>query len=160
MTTRAKFLGPDEGRDLSVLGGHMTVLATADETGGAYEVVLADSGPGGDIVPHRHPWQEAYFVLAGTLEVQVGRRLHRAEAGSFLTIPPRALHGFRVVGESARFLHVSMGRGATELFEEYAATVPGEPTLDDLPAIVDINARHDIEVMIPQEILDALAAPA
>ena len=160
MSTRAKFLGPDDGRHISVLGSGMTVKATAAETGGAYEVVVAESGPGGDIVPHRHPWQEAYFVLAGTLEVQVGRQVHIAETGSFLTIPPRALHGFRVVGESARFLHISMGSGATDLFDEYDERVPGEPTLDDLPAILEINARHDIEVQIPQEILDLVGAPA
>ena len=133
MSTTAKFLAPDDGRHLSVLGGAMTVKASAAETDGAYEVVLVDSGPGGDIVPHRHPWQESYFVVAGTIEVQVGRRVHRADAGSFVTIPPRALHGFRVLGDSARFLHISMGRGATDLFEEYADRVPGEPTLDDLP---------------------------
>jgi quercetin dioxygenase-like cupin family protein len=152
MTTKAKFLRDDEGQRLSVLGSEMTVKATADETGGAYEVVLAECGPGGDIVPHRHPWQESYFVLDGEMEVQVGRQVHRAGAGSFVTIPPRALHGFRVVSDSARFLHLSIGPGATAMFGEYATAVPGEPTIDDLPAILAVNARHGIELVLPDGI--------
>ena len=159
-TTKAKFLGPDDGRHLSVLGGAMTVKATEAETGGAYEVVLVDSGPGGDIVPHRHPWQESYFVLAGTIEVQVGRHLHVAEAGAFVTIPPLAVHGFRVLSDSARFLHISIGHGATALFEDYAERVPGEPSIEDLPAILEVNDRHGVEVLFPPEILELIATAA
>jgi quercetin dioxygenase-like cupin family protein len=158
MTTRATFLPTDDGRRLSVLGTEMTVKASVDDTGGAYEVVVAECGPGGDIVPHRHPWQESYFVLAGTLEVQVGRRLHRAAPGAFLTIPPRALHGFRVLEGPARFLHISIGHGATALFDEYAELVPGEPEIDDLATIIEVNARHGVEVILPPEILELAAA--
>ena len=160
MTTRATFLAPDDGRHLTVLGTTMTEKASAEQTGGAYEVVVAECGPGGDIVPHRHPWQECYFVLAGTLEVQVGRRLHEAGPGASLTIPPRALHGFRVLEGPARFLHISVGHGATALFDEYAELVPGEPALEDLPTIMEVNARHEVDVILPPEILELAVATA
>lgn len=149
MTARAKFLRADEGHLIEALGSAMNVKATSRETDGAYDVVVVDSGPGGDIVPHRHPWAELYFVLEGTMEVQVGRQLHTAAAGDFVNIPARALHGFRVTSASARFLHVSAGSGAVEAFEDFAANVPQAPTIDDLDALLAVNARHGIELVVP-----------
>src|SRR4051812_35680971 len=108
MSSRARFVRADEGEQLSVLGAAITVKTTSEETGGAYEVVVADSGRGGEIVPHRPPWAEAYFVLEGTMAVQVGRHRHDAGPGDLVTIPARALHGFSVTSDHARFLHVSM----------------------------------------------------
>lgn len=156
-TTRALALADHEGETLDVLGSTMLLKATAEQTGGTYEVVLVEAGPGGDIVPHRHPWEEFYFVVDGTLEVQVGRRIHRAGPGSFVTMPPRCLHGFRVLGDRARFLHVSFGPGATATFREYHEVVPHSPGPDDLGPLWDINARHGVEVELPPELLSLLA---
>lgn len=158
MSTRALFHQADEGDRLEVLGTHVTVKVTADATDGAYEVVVVDSGPGGDAVPHRHPWQEFYFLLEGTVEVQVGARSHRFGPGGMVTIPPRALHAFNVLSQSARFLHVSAGHGATAMFRDYAERVPHAPTIDDLGAVLEIGSRHGIELALPPEILAAASA--
>ena len=152
MSTRALFHRAGDGDRLNVLGTNVTIKATVHDTGGAYEVVVVESGPGGDAVPHRHPWQEFYFLLDGSVEVQIGARDHRMEAGDLVTIPPRALHAFNVVSESARFLHVSAGEGATAMFHDFAAQVPSVPTLEDLPAVLQIGARHGIELALPPEL--------
>jgi quercetin dioxygenase-like cupin family protein len=149
MTSRAKCVAAEDGRSLQVLGSEMTIKIDARETDGAYEAVLVDCGPGGDVIAHRHPWGEAYVVLDGTIEVQIGRRLHAAGPGALLNIPPRALHGFRVTSERARFLHISIGPGAVAAFDDFARHVPGEPTIDDLPAVLSVNARHGIELVLP-----------
>jgi quercetin dioxygenase-like cupin family protein len=147
------FTHPSEAETIHVLGSAMALLATADQTDEAYEAVLVDTGPGGDLVPHRHPWEELYLVLEGTMEVQVGRRVRPAGPGSFVTLPARCLHAFRVTSEHARFLHVSLGRGAVDAFRDLAAEVPPEPTLDDAEAVLAVLARHGIEVVLPE--LDA-----
>ena len=116
--TRAMFVPLDEGQLLLGLGSTMTVKATSDDTGGTMEWVLIESGPGGDVIPHRHPWGEAYYVLDGSMEVQVGARRHVASAGDFVMIPPRAVHSFRVLSDCVRFLHVSVGYGATAMFRD------------------------------------------
>ena len=150
MRNRAMFVGSGEGEHLRVLGSTMTVKATSDDTGGAMEWVVVESGRGDDVLAHRHPWGEAYYILDGTLEVQVGARRHDATVGDFLTIPPRAVHGFRVLSASARFLHVSIGAGATQAFREYTQVSPEAPDpgdLETLSALLEVNARHGVEIL-------------
>src|SRR4051812_12498564 len=89
MTTVAKFLTDGDGEVVDVLGSAITFLATGADPAGTYEVVVVEATSGGEPIPHRHPWQEFYLVLEGTMEVQVGGRRHQAAAGSFITIPPR-----------------------------------------------------------------------
>ena len=150
MRNRAMFVRSGEGERLRVLGSTMTFKATSDDTGGSIEWVVVESGRGDDVLAHRHPWGEAYYILDGALEVQVGARRHDATVGDFLTIPPRAVHGFRVLSASARFLHVSIGTGATQAFRDYTQVSPEAPDLSDvetLSALLEINARHGVDVL-------------
>jgi len=113
--------------------------------------ITADRGS--VVPPHRHPWGESYYVIDGSLEVQVGGRHYEASAGAFLTIPPRAIHGFAVTSDHARFLHVSIGPGATAMFKDYSQTVPEAPDPSDpdaLAAVIGVSSRHDVEFMAPQ----------
>jgi len=153
-TTTARFVTGEGGEQIEVLGTVMQLVATVDDTAGTYEVAVVTAGQGGDLIPHRHPWEEFYFVLDGVLEVHVGARVHEAGPGSFVTMPPRALHAFRVLSEGARFLHVSFGPGASAAFRDFAAEVSSSPDLEELPVILDINRRHGIELVIPPELLD------
>jgi hypothetical protein len=108
-----------------------------------------DADASGEPLAHRHPWEEFYFVLEGTLEVHVGARCHIAGPGAFVTIPARSVHSFVVTAGPARFLHVSFGSGATAAFREYHATSPGAPEPSDIPALLAVNERHGIEVVLP-----------
>jgi quercetin dioxygenase-like cupin family protein len=145
------FTHPAEAETRDVLGSTMTLLATAEQTSGTYEVVLVDTGPGGDLVPHRHPWEEAYFVIDGTMEVQVGRQVREVGPGSLVTLPARCLHAFRVTSDAARFLHVSLGRGAVDAFRDLQDVLVPEPTFDEIEAALAVMARHGIEVVLAEE---------
>lgn len=142
------FVDEAEAETLRVLGTAMKVLVDAEHTRGAYEVVLVESGRGGDLVPHRHPWEEMYFVLDGTIEVLVGRRRKVMGRGGLVTLPARCLHAFAVLSDSARFLHVSMGRGAVDTFRDLNQNLPPFPTPDDVELVLGVLARHDIEVVL------------
>jgi quercetin dioxygenase-like cupin family protein len=133
-----------------VLGSTMTVKAAAEETDGMFEVVVAESPRGSDVVAHRHPWAVSYYILEGCLEVQIGARTHHVGPGDFVTISARAVHGFTVTTDSARFLHVSIGRGATDAFREFDERLP-EPGAgpDDISVVLDVAARHGIELVVP-----------
>jgi len=153
MRTRCMFVPPEDGERLRVLGSAVTVKATSDDTGGAVEWVIIESRHGADVELHRHPWGESYYILDGTLEVQVGGRKHQATAGAFVMIPPRALHGFHVVSDTARFLHVSIGAGAVAAFREYSQVSPEPLDPNDpetLAALADVNARHGLDFLTPE----------
>ena len=132
------------------LGSDITVKATVDQTGGAYEVVVVDAvRDGSDILPHRHPWAESYFVLDGELEVQLGRRRWTVGTGDLVVIPAKAVHGFRVTTEAASFLHTSIGPGATAMFQDFAEHFPeGPKTEADLPFALELGARHGVDVIL------------
>ena len=153
MKSRAIFLANGDGEHMRVLGADATVKATADDTAGAMEWVEFTAERGIAVPPHRHAWGESYYILDGTLEVQVGGRKHQATAGAFVMIPPRALHGFHVVSDTARFLHVSIGAGAVAAFREYSQVSPEPPDPNDpetLAALADVNARHGLDFLTPE----------
>jgi quercetin dioxygenase-like cupin family protein len=137
---------------LRVLGTDVTLKATVDDTAGAVEWVEIAAERGTVVPPHRHPWAESYYVIEGSLEVQVGARHHVATPGAYVTIPPRAVHGFVVTSDHARFLHVSIGPGATAMFKEYSQSVPDAPDPADpdvLATVVGVGARHGVEYLVP-----------
>src|SRR5579863_4019265 len=136
MKSRAIFLPNNDGQQLRVLGTDVTIKATVDDTAGAVEWVEVAADQGTAVPPHRHPWGEAYYVIDGSLEVQIGARQHVATAGAFVTIPPRAIHSFVVTSDRARFLHVSNGPGATAMFSDYSQTVPDAPGPESLPTVI------------------------
>ena len=104
----------DGGRPIAdaVIGGDgfssdgVRLLADVDE------IAIAELSPvsGGEHVHARH--YEAYYVLEGSLEVMVDGRGQRADAGSWVAIPPGARHE---VAGSSRVLNVhAPGRGFGE----------------------------------------------
>jgi quercetin dioxygenase-like cupin family protein len=153
MKSRAIFLPDHDGQHLRALGCDITLKATVGDTAGAVEWVEIAADQGTAVPPHRHPWAESYYIIDGSLEVQVGARHHLARAGAFVTIPPRAIHSLVVTSDRARFLHVSIGPGATAMFNEYARTIPEAPDPSDpdaLATLVEIGAHHGLEFMVPQ----------
>ena len=150
MHSRAIFHPDNDGTHFRALGCDITIKATVDDTAGAEEWVEVAADKGSVVPPHRHPWAESYFVIDGTLEVQVGARHYTATAGSFMTIPARAIHGFVVASDRARFLHVSIGPGATAMLTDYSQTVPDAPDPDTLPTVLEVGARHGLEFMVPE----------
>ena len=73
----------------------MTFKASAEHTGGAYSLTDSVVHSGGGPPPHvHHREHEAFWVLEGELEVQVGENTFRANAGSFLHLPKGIPHAY------------------------------------------------------------------
>ena len=95
-------------------GLRVTLLADVEEIG----ISEASSDPGGPSAPphvhHRHV--ESFYVLEGELTFTAGARELRAEAGSWVHVPPGVPHTFSLSGDGpARFLDLhtpSCGYGA------------------------------------------------
>lgn len=81
------------------------MLATGEQTGGAYalmwELCPKDAGPG----PHFHDQDEAFYVLDGAITFQLGDQTLAASGGAFVSIPRGTVHAFRIDSETATVLN-------------------------------------------------------
>jgi quercetin dioxygenase-like cupin family protein len=134
--------GPADGARRNVTGDLMRILATTEQTGGAYEIFVMDAVEGSGPPPHAHPWSEAYFVVEGEADVFLDGRHLTATPGCFLQIPAGTVHAHRVTSKAARFLVVTAPRGATGFFEEVDAET-------DTDRVVGIAIKHGFTVPSP-----------
>jgi quercetin dioxygenase-like cupin family protein len=110
------FVEPNSGRGTP----WMTVKAEAGATGGACGLVEASIPPGHSPGLHVHRNEdEAFYVLAGTVDFACAGERFRAEAGAFAFLPRGLPHTFRGVSDpAARVLVLLMPGGLEELFLE------------------------------------------
>ena len=60
-------------RPLNVVGEHITVLASGAQTG-SYEVFRQAGPEGSGPPPHRHPWDESFYVTRGEIAFGIDER--------------------------------------------------------------------------------------
>jgi quercetin dioxygenase-like cupin family protein len=87
-----------------VLGVSVTVLASNIQTQG-YEITLQSGGEGAGPPPHRHDWDESFFVLRGSVEISIDGKANLCGPGTLVHLPAGTVHGYR------------FGTGGGELFE-------------------------------------------
>lgn len=142
---------PGEGKSYPTLGSTTTLLARQEETGGACEVIETTFPPGNGIPPHRHrQTDEATYVVAGEVTIQVGDRTVAAPAGSLAVMPRGTVHAFQNTGGApARVLIWAMprfGPGMQQVLEAFAQLPPGPP---DPAQLVPMLERFDMELVAP-----------
>src|SRR5919201_2706303 len=103
MSSNAKLIHiePGRGNAFSAAGGVYRVLASVEETGGAYALSEIRVSPGNGPPPHVHSRDdEAFFVLEGEINFQIGDETIVANPGSFLQVPRNIPHTFKNCGSS------------------------------------------------------------
>ncbi|HWA60656.1 MAG TPA: cupin domain-containing protein [Caulobacteraceae bacterium] len=131
-----------EGESLTVLGTDVRFLCEAERTGrtfSAMEVTLPrDQGP----PPHDHPWDEAYYVLAGEVMFLIGETWALYGEGDFLYAPGGVVHAFKgASGTPARVLVIDTPATAEGFFRDIDREVAGPADFGKIPAI---GLRHSL----------------
>ncbi|MBE7556015.1 MAG: cupin domain-containing protein [Anaerolineales bacterium] len=87
---------PGEGKSVPTRDVSMTYKAVRADTNGAWMLVEYTAPPHFAGPPsHRHEQMLAgFYILSGTLTIQLEERLVKAPAGSFLLVPPGVVHKF------------------------------------------------------------------
>lgn len=135
---------PADGARLRVVGDVVRVLASSQQTGGAYEIFELEGPEGSGPPPHTHPWAEAYVVTEGEADVFIeGTRLD-ATPGSFFHIPAGTTHGYRIRSRSAKFVVITSPAGASNFFTELDAETGG--SCEDMGKIMAVALRHGFTV--------------
>src|SRR4051812_12594113 len=113
-------LNAGEGRAYWVVGDLYTILASGEDTGGAYALIHAELPPGGGPPPHvHHREDEAFYVLEGVLTFQADGRDLTGKPGTWITLPRGSRHSFRNTGlATARMLIVVSPAGLERFFAE------------------------------------------
>lgn len=140
LQTKPYMLSDGEQRFES-LGALVNIMASAEQTGGAFNLFDVVCPPGYETPLHIHYAEDvAIYVLEGVLDIFWGDERRQAEVGSFFFQPRGTPHGFRVIGKRARMLYMTFPAGFDEFVLEHARP------FTDLEAML-LESRHKIEVL-------------
>ena len=148
---------PGEGPAFSAVGDVYRILATGEQTGGAYVLSEARVLPGGGPPPHiHHREDEAFFVLEGEITFLLGDKKVVAVAGTFIQGPRGIPHAFKNESNApARMLLQLTPPGFEKFMAEIAQTVPSfdSPSLPVTPAdiqkLLAVAPQYGIEILPP-----------
>jgi quercetin dioxygenase-like cupin family protein len=131
--------GPGEGERLVVGPSSLLIHATSDDTGGTFflsESTIAPGFPGPP--PHTHETlHDMFFVLDGTLTVQLEGETLQAAPGTFICVPPGTVHTFSNTSDApVRILNFNTPGGFENYMRELAeASKDGPPTREEIGKI-------------------------
>ena len=140
-TSEAVLRQPGEGEEI-VIGPSQAVVKAGGGDGMGSLAILESTAAPGFPGPRLHVHEEtvdSYFVIEGTLTLQLDGRTAEAPAGSYVLIPPGNAHTFSNPGDDpVRFLNVMAPGGFEGYLREAAAR--GGPPDDDTAAKYDFRA--------------------
>lgn len=145
-------------RSLWYLGDALlTILATAEETGGALGLVLASGRRGAGPPPHTHRNEdETFYFLKGEGTFYVGDEAIKAVPGTCIFLPRGIEHWFTIDSDEATALNLITPGGFEGYFKEMSApaqslTLPPPPSgPPDIAKLVAVSARYGVTVRAPQ----------
>ena len=132
---------------LKMVGEEVIVLASGAQTG-SYEIFRQAGPEGSGPPPHRHAWDEAFYVLAG--EVMFGVDAEQdlvAKAGTLVHVPGGSTHWFRFGAGGGVMISMTSRQGPSAFFTEIDREV--SPTDPDFDALLAIASAHKIEFAVP-----------
>jgi quercetin dioxygenase-like cupin family protein len=145
-----------EGRSIWVVGDTYTFKATGESTGGVLALMEASIPPGSGPPPHVHTNEdEAFYLLAGMLDVSAGEETFAARAGDFVFLPRGTPHCFTNPGvDAARALILCTPAGLDHFFDEVGSPArPGKqaPPLsaDQFDRLLEVAPRHGLRIQVP-----------
>jgi quercetin dioxygenase-like cupin family protein len=146
MSAKAVIRMPGEGKEVRTLAGKpMRFLLTGQDTRhtSMFDCTLPPGSSTGLHVHRVH--EEAFYMLEGECEWQVGTQLVRAKPGTFVFIPPGVPHNIaNTADKPARMLLTISPPGNEHFFEELEKLVRrGGPP--DANAIAELRSRYDTE---------------
>lgn len=105
------------------------------EHGAGVSFFVVGSAPGEGADEHRHPYEEVFVNLGGSVEVTVAGETRMLEGGSIAVVPAGARHGFKNRSESPALM-VNI---------HPAATMKQEDRIPDRPSRVDGDGHGGAE---------------
>ena len=123
-----------------------SVCLSGIDTGGAYCLLEVSLAPGMGVPRHTHTREdEAYFVLAGELEVTVGEKAFVLRPGDTLLAPRDIPHELRNSGNMANhYLLVFSPSGFEEFIMATAVPAPDNAVAPTEPPAIAVQNVHEL----------------
>ena len=148
MTVTARHTRPDEGVRFEMPDGAHIVKASAEETGGAFELFEVEAPAAPSAPLHRSPWTGTIYLLEGSLLIRFEDGELELTPRSSITVPSQVAFTLDVLGESARFLAVTSGDRAGRFFADFVASVPARRSFEEVfPQVAAVTSRHGVSVL-------------
>ena len=140
--------GPRDGERIAAGGGSEILLkATGADTAGSFflsETTVAPGFPGPPL--HRHgTLHDMFYVLEGTLTVDVDGERRELGPGSFACVPPGVAHTFSNASDRpVRFLNFNTPAGFERYMRELGEAAKAGPLTPEVMG--PIASRYDFEL--------------
>ncbi len=148
LPTKEIILAPREGNSLAIGINTLTFKAIGDDTHGHLGLFEMTQEPGGmGASPHLHrEMEELFYVLEGEVDILVGDRTIKAQAGAFVLVPRSTTHAFTNRGtERARLLVMFCPGGEREKYFEGLAELTQGGQKPDPQALIELMRQFDQE---------------
>ncbi|WP_339725595.1 cupin domain-containing protein [uncultured Paraglaciecola sp.] len=143
MTSNAIVKLKHQGEWLNVLGMQIKYLCTSEDTQGKYSSMLNTVPKGCGAPPHSHPWDEAFYVLKGHIELRLDDETHQLGVGDYVLVPANHVHAFNGLSDEEGLMFAfESPANAHGFFKEINDRVCNIP--EDLAKMPDIGKRHKV----------------
>jgi quercetin dioxygenase-like cupin family protein len=134
-----------------LLDTRLTVLASAEETGGRYDLVEGWFPVAAQVPLHRHgKYSEQLYVLEGEFTISTSGRKAILRPGDDVAIPAGTAHALAVAGdEPARALIVTSPSGFARLITQAGTPAAEAPTPTDMDLLLRLSAELGDEILGP-----------
>ena len=134
----------DRNEPLSVLGTHVTVLTSGDDSGDQ-RITLQTGAEGTGPPPHSHDWDESFFVSGGLVQFTCAGETTMCTAGTFVHVPGGTVHSFAYGPGGGEIVEITGRRSqAIEMFSALAREMPPGPP--DLAKAVQVLGDNGVRV--------------
>ena len=128
---------------VNVVGETITILAGGDLSK-PFEMHIQEGVQGGGPPPHFHPWDEAFYVIDGQVEVTVEGKSTTVSSGGYVHIPGGAIHAYKNISATAKMIGVvSDPRGG-----QFFAAMDQLKVPEDLSRIVEVAERYGVTFLV------------
>ncbi|VVO51265.1 hypothetical protein PS850_00319 [Pseudomonas fluorescens] len=132
-------------RPVNVVGEAITILAGGDLSK-PFEVHIQQGVQGGGPPPHFHPWDEAFYVIDGQVEVTVDGQSNTVSSGGYVHIPAGTVHAYKNLSSTAKIIGVvSDPRGG-----QFFAAMDQLKVPEDLARIFEVAERYGVTFLVPK----------
>jgi quercetin dioxygenase-like cupin family protein len=136
----------DYARSLDVVGEKITVLASKTATQG-YEIFRQEGDEGTGPPPHRHDWDESFYVINGTVAISYLDRTIMATPGTLVHLPAGTVHSFCFGAGGGQMISVTgQGGQASQLFANIDKEIPSGPP--DIAKLIVVAQQNGVTVVV------------